>query len=187
MYEAHLLSAEVPQVQWSIAEWRLGPSFWDAPPEFVRKEWIAHIFITEHSQNSEKFRHDWTLWQDNYGSVSASRLRWSHKCRLFFSPSTQIQSFERQPWRGNYRNCDRGKILSLYESPLGICCVCQSQSMFSLFDFLHQLVQPVLFCNAGIVFPPVWSQRLHSNSCLTILVPVWFQLSLACPWTMDRV
>ena len=84
MYEAHLLSAEVPQVQWSIAEWRLGPSFWDAPPEFVRKEWIAHIFITEHSQNSEKFRHDWTLWQDNYGSVSASRLRWSHKCRLFF-------------------------------------------------------------------------------------------------------
>lgn len=105
----------------------------------------------------------------------------------FFRPSTQIQSFERQPWRGNYRNCDRGKILSLYESPLGICCVCQSQSMFSLFDFLHQLVQPVLFCNAGIVFPPVWSQRLHSNSCLTILVPVWFQLSLACPWTMDRV
>jgi len=56
--------------------------------------------------------------------------------RLFFRLPTQMLSFERQPCWGNYRNCDRGKILSLYEDPLGMVLFANRNLCVSLFDFL---------------------------------------------------
>jgi hypothetical protein len=81
-----------------------------------------------------------------------------HRSADFFLLPTQIRSFERQPCRGNYRNCDRGKILSLYEDPLGMVLFANRNLSISLFDFLLSTNHPVFFCNAGNVFPPVWSQ-----------------------------
>ena len=135
----------------------------------------SHIY-----HNTPKFREIQTwlnfltrqLWQRVYQQASMVT-----EVKTVFSSPYSNSVIRKAPNWGNYRNCDRGEILSLYEDPLGKVLFANRNLCISLFDFLWStdLSSFAMRLLSSLSCGP---RLLFYNSCLTILVPVWFQLSL---------
>ena len=122
------------------------------------------------------------LWQP----VLLASFNGHTRVRSFFLLPTQAVSFERHPSWGNYRNCDRGKILSLYEDPQGMVLFANRDLCISLFDFLGSVdLSPLQLCCYCLL--SAFALVVRGFSFIAVASQFWFQLGrLLGLWTCGQ-